>query len=99
MSRITHNCAGVARRDFLKLGLTAAGGGLGFTQLLQARAAAAVAPESSLSRPVNCILVWLDGGPSHYEMFDPKPDAPSDIRGDLGTISTSIPGIRFAESV
>ena len=99
MSRITHNCAGHLRRDFLKLGLTAAGGGLGFTDLLRARAMAAQAPQPSIARPVNCILVWLDGGPSHYEMFDPKPDAPSEIRGSFGTISTSVPGVRFSESV
>ncbi|WP_395732518.1 DUF1501 domain-containing protein [Prosthecobacter sp.] len=99
MSRITHNCAGHMRRDFLKLGLTAAGGGLGFTDLLRARAMAAQAPQPSIARPVNCILVWLDGGPSHYEMFDPKPDAPSEIRGSLGAIPTSVPGVRFSESV
>lgn len=99
MSRITHNCAGHMRRDFLKLGLTAAGGGLGFTDLLRARAMAAQAPQPSLSHPVNCILVWLDGGPSHYEMFDPKPEAPSEIRGSFGTIPTSVPGVRFSECV
>ncbi len=99
MSRLTHNCAGHLRRDFLKLGLTAAGGGMGFTDLLRARAMAAQAPQPSLARPVNCILVWLDGGPSHYEMFDPKPDAPSEIRGEFGTIPTSVPGVRFSESV
>ena len=98
MSRITHNCAGHSRRDFLKLGLTAAGCGLGLTQLMQARAQAA-SNGMSLSRPVNCILVWLDGGPSHYEMFDPKPDAPSEVRGEFGTIATSVPGVRFSESV
>jgi len=87
------------RRDFLKLGLTAAGGGLGFTDLLRAQAMAAQAPQPSLSRPVNCILVWLDGGPSHYEMFDPKPEAPSEIRGSFGTIPTSVPGLRFSECV
>ena len=96
MSRLTHNCAGHARRDFLKLGLTAAGGGLGFTNLLRAQAAA---PQPSIARPVNCILVWLDGGPSHYEMFDPKPDAPSDIRGTFKPIKTSVPGVHFSECV
>ena len=34
------------------------------------------------------ILVWLDGGPSHYEMFDPQPDAPTEVRGEFGTIAT-----------
>ncbi|MDZ4405880.1 DUF1501 domain-containing protein [Prosthecobacter sp.] len=99
MSRLTHNCAGHMRRDFLKLGLTAAGGGLGFTDLLRARAMAAQAPQPSIARPVNCILVWMDGGPSHYEMFDPKPDAPSDIRGQFKPIPTSVPGVHFSECV
>lgn len=99
MSRITHNCAGHQRRDFLKLGLAAAGGGLGFTDLLRAKAMAAPAPQPSTGRPVNCILVWLDGGPSHYEMFDPKPDAPSDIRGQFKPIKTSVPGVHFSECV
>ncbi len=96
MSRITHNCAGHTRRDFLRLGISAAGGGLGLASMMRAQAAST---GISLSRPVNCILVWMDGGPSHYESFDPKPDAPSDIRGEFGTIPTAIPGIRFAESV
>jgi len=46
-----------------------------------------------------CVLVWLDGGPSHLETFDPKPQAGSEIRGPLRTISTRIPGVAFAESV
>jgi hypothetical protein len=96
MSRLTHNCAGHTRRDFLRLGINAAGGGLGLAGILRAQAES---PIASLSRPVNCILVWLDGGPSHYEMFDPKPDAPSDIRGELGTIPTALTGVRFSESV
>ena len=96
MSRTTFNCAGHQRRDFLKLGLTAAGGGLGFTDLLRARAMAAGASEKP---PVNCIMVWLDGGPSHYEMFDPKPDAPQEIRGEFKSIPTSVPGVHFSECV
>lgn len=96
MPRVTQNCTGHLRRDFLKLGLTAAGGGMGFTNLLRARESA---PQPSLGRPVNCILVWLDGGPSHYEMFDPKPDAPSDIRGEFKPIKTSVPGVHFSECV
>ena len=64
--------------------------------MLRAREAA---PGRSLSRPVNCILVWLDGGPSHYEMFDPKPDAPSEVRGQFKPISTSVPGVHFSECV
>ncbi|MEZ5387621.1 MAG: DUF1501 domain-containing protein [Prosthecobacter sp.] len=98
MSRTTLNCAGHRRRDFLKLGLTAAGGGLGFTDLLRARAMAADIGGSAKPN-VNCILLWLDGGPSHYEMFDPKPDAPQDIRGEFKPIPTSVPGVHFSECV
>jgi hypothetical protein len=90
------NCAGVSRRDFIQIGL---GGtvGLGFCDLLRLRAAE---PARQLAgKNVNCILVWMDGGPSHYETFDPKPDAPSEIRGDFKPISTSVPGIQFSEAV
>jgi hypothetical protein len=41
--------------------------------------------------------VWLDGGPTHYETFDPKPDAPQEIRGEFSPIATSIPGVQFSE--
>lgn len=44
-----------------------------------------------------CILIWLDGGPSHLEMFDPKPDAPAEVRGPFGTIKTRTPGVHFSE--
>ena len=44
-----------------------------------------------------CILIWLEGGPSHLEMFDPKPEAPEEVRGPLGSIATTIPGIRLNE--
>lgn len=104
MTGLTHDCGGMPRRDFLQLGL---GGllGLGFTDVLRMRAeaatAAGAAPLSAKAgaKPANCILIWLDGGPSHYETFDPKPDAPSEIRGDFKTIGTSVPGIRFSEAV
>src|SRR3954470_18528460 len=96
MLPIHRNCAGVSRRDFLKVGL---GGtlGLGLTDLLQLRASAA--PVSSAGKKVNCIMIWLDGGPSHYETFDPKPDAPAEIRGKFGTIPTSVPGVRFSDCI
>ena len=42
-------------------------------------------------------MIWLDGGPSHYETFDPKPDAPSEIRGEFGTAPTSVPGVHFCD--
>ncbi|MBI3861934.1 MAG: DUF1501 domain-containing protein [Planctomycetia bacterium] len=45
----------------------------------------------------HCILIFLNGGPSHLDMWDPKPDAPTDIRGEFGPIATSLPGVQFSE--
>lgn len=100
------------RRDFIRLGsLSACGlalgcsGGFGLAdwlklQRLQAAQRTGVTTlASNGGRPPakSCILIWLDGGPSHLETFDPKPDAPREVRGPLGAISTSIPGIRLGE--
>jgi hypothetical protein len=70
--------------------------GAGFVDLLKLRATASDAP----ARPrtaTSCILIWLDGGPTHYEMFDPKPEAPAEIRGEFHPIETNVPGIYFSE--
>jgi hypothetical protein len=98
MSSLKYNCAGMARRDFIQLGL---GGmmGLDLADILRLQAAEAVAPAAKSKKSVNCIMVWLDGGPSHYESFDPKPDAPSEIRGEFKAIPTSAKGIHFSECV
>lgn len=102
MNDVRFNCAGMPRRDFLQLGL---GGmlGLGLSDVLRLRAnaAAPAAPKlaTATGKNVNCIMVWLDGGPSHYETFDPKPDAPVEIRGEFKDIATKVPGIRFSEAV
>jgi len=95
------NCEGTRRRDFLKLGVGSFMG-LGMVDLLRQRARAAeVARAAGRSSPsnVNCILIWMDGGPSHYESFDPKPDAPIDIRGEFKPIKTAVPGVYFAEVI
>ena len=100
MPLINTNCAGISRRDFIQVGL---GGtlGVGLCDLLRLRAHASETPAGrpNSGKNVNCILIWLDGGPSHYESFDPKPEAPSDIRGEFKAISTRVPGIQFAECV
>jgi hypothetical protein len=102
MSGLTRNCAGMPRRDFLQLGI---GGvlGLGFADILRLRAHASpgrITPAPSPSTPhINCIMIWLDGGPSHYETFDPKPEAPSEIRGEFKSIPTAVPGVHFSEAV
>src|SRR5213592_4927343 len=100
MNELTRNCAGMPRRDFLQLGIGAVLG-LGFSDILRLRANAASgqAASKSAGKQVNCILIWLDGGPSHYETFDPKPDAPSEIRGEFKSISTKVPGMHFSECV
>ncbi|HIA61374.1 MAG TPA: DUF1501 domain-containing protein [Planctomycetaceae bacterium] len=90
----------LSRRDVIQIGtLAAIGGGLhpvgvgGFD--LTSRATG----DDSVKAPngKSCILIWLDGGPSHLEMFDPKPDAPAEVRGPLGTVATSLPAVRFSE--
>ncbi len=86
------NCQGMTRRNCLQLGLGAAVGG-GFVDALRMRAAGA----GREAKPTSCILVWLDGGPTHYETFDPKPLAPKEIRGELSPIDTNVPGVRFSE--
>ncbi len=86
-------CDGVARRDFLHLGLlTSLGLSVADLLRLQARAATATTP-----RAKSCILLWLDGGPSHLDTFDPKPDAPSEVRSPFKDIATSVPGVRICE--
>ncbi|MCI0701550.1 MAG: DUF1501 domain-containing protein, partial [Planctomycetia bacterium] len=73
------NCNGVSRRDCLQLGLgTLLGGGL--VTAMRARASGDSRPP--LAKAKTCILIWQDGGPTHYEMFDPKPDAPKEYRGE-----------------
>lgn len=83
------------RRNFLHLGLGALGG-IGLSDILKLRSQAAAAKGTG-ANDVRCILVWLDGGPSHYETFDPKPDAPKEIRGEFKSIKTKTPGIHFSE--
>src|SRR5688572_16220142 len=91
------NCEGLTRRDCLQLGLgTLAGGGL--AHLLSLVGQSARANETGAApRHSNCILVWLDGGPTHIDTFDPKPEAPAEIRGEFASIETTIPGVRFSQ--
>lgn len=97
-ARSNKNCEGFSRRDCLQLGLGGLLGG-GLVGALQATAAASGAGDSTPVRRQadSCILIWMDGGPSHYETFDPKPEAPAEIRGEFGTIETKTPGMRFSE--
>ena len=90
-------CDGVTRREFLRIGgLTALGFGLGdFFHLQRAFAT----DNSLIPKAKSCILIWLDGGPSHLETFDSKPEAPKEVRGPLSTIATKLTGVRISESL
>jgi uncharacterized protein (DUF1501 family) len=87
-------CPGpIRRREFLRVGLSGFAT-LSLPGLLRLRAEAAVAkPESRTA----VILVWLRGGASHLETYDPKPDAPDEYRGIFSTISSSVPGMQLCE--
>ena len=84
-------CTGVSRRDFLRIG----GVSLGSLGLSLAELNAMPADPRRRDRAV--ILLMLVGGPSQLETWDPKPDAPSEIRGPFGSIATRIPGVRISE--
>jgi len=84
-----------SRRWFLQTGVAGLGG-VSLAELLARQAAAA----GAAGRPTNkkaVILFWLSGGPSQLDLWDPKPDAPVEVRGPFGTIPTAIPGVRFGE--
>ncbi len=88
-------CDGVRRRSFLQLGL-AGMGSLGLGDVLRARAqAGSVNPAAT--KDTSLILIWLDGGPSHMDTYDPKPNAPSEYRGIWRHIPTNVPGIDLGE--
>ena len=80
------NCQRVTRRHCLQLGLGAALGS-GFVDML--RLTGQAAETSGQRRKTSCILIWMDGGPSHYETFDPKPEAPKEIGGQYSVIDTT----------
>jgi hypothetical protein len=84
-------CDGVSRRNFLKVGALGVAG-LTLPSILRAEAAAGKRnPQKAV------IMVYLPGGPSHQDMFDLKPGAASDIRGEFDPIKTNVPGIQICE--
>ena len=82
-----------SRRWFLQTGL-AGFAGLTLADTLRAKTSGGLPSPGS---PKSVILFWLSGGPSQIDTWDPKPDAPAEIRGPYKTIATSVPGIRFSE--
>jgi hypothetical protein len=89
---------GLNRRAILRAGLLGTFG-LAFDDLLRLRAWSAGSPQgpSTAARPRSCILIWLAGGPSHLDTFDPKPNAPADVRGEFKPIDTAVPGVKISE--
>jgi hypothetical protein len=87
------------RRTYLQLGIAGLAGG-SFLDLMALREAAANEAKASgkpVEKPSSCILIWMDGGPTHFETFDPKPDAPAEIRGEFRPISTNVRGMQICE--
>jgi hypothetical protein len=86
----------LSRREIMRLSACGVLGASlsGWLGLLAEHSARAAAPPV---RRKSCILLWMDGGPSHVDTFDPKPDAPAYIRGELKAIGTSVPGIQVSE--
>ena len=83
-------CDGVSRRDFLSIGSLALGG-LSLPQILQAERAAGIRNSKKA-----VIMIYMVGAPPHQDMYDLKPDAPAEIRGECDPMSTAVPGIQIS---
>ena len=91
-------CDGLSRRNFLQIG--AFGAGLTLADVLRARAAGKNEPQAlrgSGETPKSAIMIYLPGGPSHMDMYDLKPEAPAEFRGEFKPIATNVPGVQICE--
>ena len=89
-------CGGPSRRALLQAGLTSVVG-LGLSDLFRLQARASGPGGVKPTKVKSCILIWLAGGASHIDTFDPKPDASADIRGEFKPIDTVVPGLKISE--
>ncbi len=101
-------CDGISRRHFLRVGALGVGG-LTLADILRLRAQAdtaagtaavsdtTAAARAASRRTKSIIMVYLNGGPSHIDMYDPKPEAPVEYRGEFGAIQTNVPGMLISE--
>ncbi len=87
-------CDGLSRRDFLTLGSLAP---LGFGLADQLARAEPAGTGSRFGQAKACILIFLYGSPPQHETFDPKPDAIAEVRGEIGSIASALPGLRVCE--
>jgi hypothetical protein len=83
-------CDGLTRRGFLRIG--AFGAGLTLAEMLRRRAGAGTSTPTK-----SAIMIYLPGGPSHMDMYDLKPEAPSEFRGEFKPIKTNVPGVEICE--
>src|SRR5262245_37116442 len=87
-------CDGISRRSFVKIGV-AGMASAALPDLLRAREISA--PDGRPRKDTSVILIWLDGGPSHLDLYDLKPEAPAEYRGIWKPIRTNVPGIEISE--
>ena len=85
----------LTRRDLLRVASVGVAGSL---LPCGARAAAGKAGAATGATARSVIVLWMAGGVTHIDSFDPKPEAPREVRGTLGTIATTLPGVRFCET-
>jgi len=90
-SFLSRTCQGVSRRTFLRAGFVA--------PFALGLAGQGIAKAAETAKAKSILLIWLGGGPSHLDLFDPKPKAPAEYRGPFTTIATRNPGVRFTELV
>src|SRR5437899_4875359 len=83
-------CDGISRRGFLKIG--ALGAGITLADMLRLKAASPTPTKNK-----SAIMIYLPGGPSHMDMYDLKPDAPEEFRGEFRPIPTNVPGVQICE--
>src|SRR6476619_839041 len=81
----------IERGSFVKVGVLGLAG-LSLADLLRAES-----KQPNASREKSVIILWMRGGPSQHETWDPKPDAPAEIRGEFGSIATPVPGVRLCD--
>src|SRR6266536_306731 len=96
LGRRVRLCDGLTRREVLRVG------GLGFAgllwaDLLRARASAGKPAARTFGKAKACVLVFNYGGPSHLDLWDLKPDAPREVRGEFQPAATRVPGIAITE--
>src|SRR5438552_6830825 len=91
-NRQAGQCDGSTRRDFLKAGVLGMGG-LGLADLLRQRARATEAGQPT--RNTSVVWLWLGGGPTHVETFDPKMSAPAEFRSAVGAVQTNVSGVEI----